>query len=49
MMTAMIDTIVLLVALAAFGGLLIGWMLLPIPTEAEEVATPSGRPATVPV
>jgi len=45
----MSDTLILVAALAAFGGLLIGWMLLPIPTESEELAAPNGWPATVPV
>ena len=44
----MTDTIFLVAALAAFGGLLSGWMLLPISTETGEIATPNDRPATVP-
>ena len=45
----MTDTLILLAALTAFAGLLLGWMLLPLSTGTEELDTPSGRPATVPV
>jgi hypothetical protein len=45
----MTDTLILLAALAAFGGLLSAWMLLPISTETEEIAATDGRPATIPV
>lgn len=44
----MTDTIIIFAALAAFGGLVSGWLLLPVSTETEEIAAPNCRPATVP-
>ncbi|HEY7066381.1 MAG TPA: hypothetical protein VII06_33215 [Chloroflexota bacterium] len=38
------DLILLTVALASFGVLLIGWMLLPTPA-VEELPAPTGMPA----
>ena len=37
-MASVTDTMVLLAALTAFGVLMLGWMMLPIPTATKDTA-----------